>query len=77
MRRDADWSELDRSKTDYWRARKKKLGAVEGVRIADELRRQVQALRPDWPSPAERAADLDTHVRIARMLRVSPPAVTE
>ncbi len=72
MRRDPDWSELERSKADYWHARKKKLGAVEGVRIADELRRQVQALRPDWPSPAERAADLETHVRVARMLRRVP-----
>lgn len=56
-------------KADHWRRRKERLGPGEGLRIAAELRAHVLAARPDWPSEAERAEDLATHVRVAADLR--------
>lgn len=44
-------------------------GPAESMRIADELRRQMLARQPDWPSPAERRADLEAHVRLAELFR--------
>ena len=38
---------------------------AEGIRIGDELRRQVARLRPDWPSATERRADAAAHLRVA------------
>jgi hypothetical protein len=70
--RTPDWSELARSKARYWIDRKRRLGPAEGIRVADELRRQVAAARPDWPSAADRAADLEVHARVAACLRRVP-----
>lgn len=67
-----DWLPVERAKSRYWVERKKRLGPAEGIRIADELRRQVLAARPDWPDAAERAADLEAHVRVAACLRRVP-----
>ena len=64
-----DWALLEASKTEYWAERKRRLGPAEGLRIADELRRHVLALRPDFPSEAERAEDIACHARVAEMLR--------
>jgi len=60
-----NWALLDRSKAEYWRARP----ASDGIRIADELRRQILTQRPGWPSAADREEDLEIHMRIAEALR--------
>jgi hypothetical protein len=60
---------LARLKASYWAARKRRLGAGEGLRVAEELRRYVRTLRPDWPSAEDRETDLATHARVAEMLR--------
>jgi len=41
---------------------------AEGVRIGDELRRQVRRVQPEWPSAAERRADRATHLRVIAAL---------
>jgi hypothetical protein len=64
-----NWEALARSKAEYWRKRKRARGGAEGIRVADDLRRQVLAIRPRWPSPAERAEDLQVHARVAEALR--------
>ena len=53
-----------RSKALYWRDYKRKHGEAAGIRIADELRRQVAAMRADWPSRRERAEDYAAHLRV-------------
>lgn len=63
-----DWQRVDESKALYWKERKSGLGPAEGIRVADELRRQVLAQQPDWPSAEERGSDLATHQRVAEML---------
>lgn len=64
-----DWSAARAAKADYWAARIRRLGPQEGLRIADELRRQMKAIDPQWPSEAERREDLAAHVRMAELLR--------
>jgi len=64
-----DWATARTAKDDYWAARIRRLGAAEGVRIADELRRQMLAIDPHWPSKAERDDDLASHARTAELLR--------
>jgi hypothetical protein len=64
-----DWEAVRAAKDRYWAERIRRLGPAEGLRIADELRRHVVALHPDWPTPADRSADLAAHVRLAELLR--------
>ena len=53
-----------REKALYWRRYKQEHGPAAGIRIADELRRQVLATHPNWPSSEERAEDCTSHERI-------------
>ena len=63
----------ERDKALYWRDYKWKHGAAAGIRIADELRRQVLALRPDWPDAIEQAAKRRVMKRVDDALaRVTP-----
>lgn len=63
-----DHSLLEAPKSAYWTERKRSRGVADAIRVADELRRQAQALRPDWPSDEERAADLACHQPVAEIL---------
>lgn len=64
-----DWSAVRAAKDEYWAMRIRRLGPQEGLRIADELRRQMLAIDPQWPSEAERRRDLASHRRVAELLR--------
>lgn len=64
-----DWSANRAAKDDYWAARIRRLGPQEGLRIANELRRQMLAIDPQWPAEAERRRDLANHQRVAELLR--------
>lgn len=64
-----EWRLVEESKRRYWSERKRALSPAEALAIGEGLRRHVRALRPDWPSSAERAADLETHARVAEYLR--------
>jgi len=64
-----EWSLVDAAKRRYWVERKKILSPAAALRVGEELRRHVRAMRPDWPSPAERAEDLEIHARVAASLR--------
>ena len=66
---DRDWQLVERMKADFWLQQKAALSAGEVLRLGDELRRYVQAVRPDWPDSAEREADLATHVRVSEALQ--------
>jgi hypothetical protein len=63
------WAEIEEAKSRYWIARKAELSPAEALAVAEALRVHARALRPDWPSPAERAADLEAHARVAADLR--------
>jgi hypothetical protein len=64
-----DWAAARRLKDAYWGERIARLGPLEGIRIADELRRQMQLHDPSWPDADLRNTDLAAHVRLADLLR--------
>jgi hypothetical protein len=65
--------DAERQKAIYWRDYKLRHGPAAGIRIADELRRQVVAIRPDWPDAREQALDRATMRRVDDALaRVAP-----
>jgi hypothetical protein len=68
-----DWAAAERNKELYWRDWKRKHGPAAGIRIADELRKQVLAQKPGWPSDEERREDLATHLRVLEALARVPP----
>jgi len=67
-----DWAMVAESKTRYWLERKRTLSAAELLAVGDQLRRHALTVRPDWPTEAERAADLATHERVTEALRAVP-----
>lgn len=64
-----DWRAAREAKDAYWRERVDRLGPVEGLRIAEELRRQAILQDPAWPRPGDRSEDLLAHVRLSELLR--------
>jgi len=63
-----DWDAPRRLKDAYWGDRIARLGPDEGIRIADELRRQMKLQDSSWPSVGSRQADLANHIRVAELL---------
>jgi len=69
-----DWDAVAALKERYWIERLRRLGPAEALRIVDELRRQILASRPGWPSLEERRKDRESHERLAELLhRAVPP----
>ena len=68
-----DWAAARAAKDRYWADRIARLGAAEGLRIAEELRQQALLQDPAWPRPEEREADLLAHIRVAELMRRARP----
>ncbi len=62
-----DWQRARAAKDAYWAERVRRLGPLEALRIADELRRQALLQHPDWPDAASRRDDLRHHVRMTEL----------
>lgn len=60
-----DWQRVRDFKDAHWAERIERLGPLEGLRIADELRRQAILGNPDWPDAQSRREDLGSHIRLA------------
>ena len=69
-----DWAATRQRKDAYWGERIGRLGPLEGLRIADELRRQAVLCDPAWPDAALRADDQRAHDRLADLFRRASPA---
>jgi hypothetical protein len=67
------WEEVAEAKLRHWSAEKERHGPAHLLRVAEALREEVRALRPDWPSKRERSADLATHARVSRSLALAAP----
>lgn len=63
-----DWALLEAAKRGHWAERKRTLSPAEALEVADALRRHVRAIRPDWPSQEERAADIERHAWVSACL---------
>ena len=68
-----DWAAVRDSKDAYWADRVARLGPIEGLRIADELRRQALVCDADWPDAGARREDLRSHVHLVDLLRRATP----
>lgn len=62
-----DWQRARDAKDAYWARRIARLGPLEAMRIADELRRQTLSQHPDWPDAASRRDDLRHHLRMTEL----------
>ena len=62
-----DWRGARGARDGYWAERVGRLGPLEALRIADELRRQALLQHPDWPDAASRRDDLRHHVRMTEL----------
>lgn len=66
-----DWRAVEDAKRDYWAERLRREGTETLVAVAEDLRRLVRSVRPEWPTPADRRADLRHHVRLKRRLEAA------
>jgi hypothetical protein len=64
-----DWDAARTNKELYWGERIRRLGALEGFRVAEELRRQMLQRDSRWPDADARQADLTFHVTLAERFR--------
>jgi hypothetical protein len=64
-----DWEAVRENKEIYWGERIGRLGATEGLRVAEELRRQMLRRNPGWPDAETREADLHFHASLAERFR--------
>ena len=62
-----DWQRARDAKDAYWAERVGRLGPLEAMRMADELRRQALLQHPDWPDAAGRRDDLRHHARMTAL----------
>jgi hypothetical protein len=64
-----DWQAIADEKDRFWLEQRRRRGVAWGFEVADALRREVLALRPEWPSPDERNADRAVHERVSASLQ--------
>lgn len=69
-----DWALIARYKASFWA--EQQVSPAARRRIAAELYKSVRARRPDWPTAAEREADLEAHIRLSEKLRAAAQHVT-
>jgi len=68
-----DWSLVAEAKAEFWQDCKRHRTPDDILAIGEQLRQHVRAVRPDWPSESERAADLAVHLRVTEALRAVSP----
>ena len=64
-----DWGAAASLDDTCWRERLTTAGPAAVLAATDAARRLIQTIRPDWPGQQERAADLESHVRMAAVWR--------
>ncbi len=63
-----DWRAAERGKREYWAREVAERGPLATFEASQALWEHMRRLRPDWPSPEERRADLAHHVALKRAL---------
>jgi hypothetical protein len=59
-----DHRELRASKAEHWA----RLTPARRLALADDLRRHMLSLHPDWPTAEMRDSDLKAHVRLLQRI---------
>lgn len=60
-----DWAATERAT----RRARAQLPVADKVRLSIELYEGARATRPDWPTDADRRADLEAHLRLKKRLQ--------
>lgn len=63
-----DWVALAELKRSHWAARFRTLGPNATLRAAAALWEHARLVRPDWPTPRDRAEDLAHHIELKRQI---------
>ena len=69
-----DWRETERRKWEHWAREIALRGPLATFEASEVLREHMRGLRPDWPSPEERRADLAHHMALKRALDLAAGA---
>ncbi len=64
-----DWQAVADEKDRCWLEQRSRGGVSWAFDVAEALRREVIAVRPDWPLAEERAADIAAHERVSASLQ--------
>lgn len=56
------WNRKEALKQEYWAEQHREKGAIATLTASMALRDHLKALRSDWPTAEERAADLRHHL---------------
>jgi hypothetical protein len=64
-----DWAALAEAKEGEWLRQKRAMTPAEALQLIDVMRCHALAIRPSWPSRAEREGDISTHQRVGQALR--------
>ena len=72
-----DRAAVQASKQRYWTEQYRASGPACTVRASQALWQFVRRLRPDWPTPRDRAEDLAHHVALKRKLDRAADAVAD
>ena len=63
-----DWRAAERGKREHWAREVAERGPLATFEASQALWEHMRRLRPDWPSPEERRADVAHHVALKRAL---------
>jgi hypothetical protein len=69
-----DWRAAEVRKRDHWARELAERGALATFEASQALWEHVRCIRPDWPTPEERRADLAHHVALKRALDLAAGA---
>jgi Arc/MetJ-type ribon-helix-helix transcriptional regulator len=64
-----DWAAVAAAKEAQWLRQKAAMSPADGLEMSDVMRRYARAISPEWPTQADREADLSVHHRVGQALR--------
>jgi hypothetical protein len=70
-----DWRAAEIRKREYWAREVAERGPLATFLASQALWEHMRRLRPDWPSPEERRADLAHHIALKHALDRAAGAV--
>ena len=65
---DRDWKAVAELKRSHWAGRFRALGRNATFSAATALWKHARLVRPDWPTPHDRAEDLAHHIDLKRQI---------
>jgi hypothetical protein len=69
------WHLLDRLENEHWLRERAERGPLSTLDASQALWTHMRRVRPDWPTDADRRADLARHVALKRALDRAASAV--